>query len=629
MNIIFPINGLGKRFENEGYNKPKPLIPINGTPMFSLVLENLTFDPSDQVYIIYNRILSNFQFEDLIRERANFGALRQDNIHFVKLNKDTNGAVETILEGVGGLNLTGETLFLDCDTIYFDDVLSWARNSQRSKIFYSVKDENEKPIYSYIQTDRANGRVLSIKEKVKISNFANTGAYFFNDFKLFQEVGRKLISNKERQNNEYYISGVYNDIIERGEWVASQEVGSFSCVGTPLELRQHCLAYGGDSKKFCFDLDNTLVTYPKTKGNYDTCEPIQKNINLLNFLHRNGHHIIVYTARRMRTHKGNVGAVVADIGETTINSLKKFKINYDELVFGKPHADFYIDDLAINAGYDNIEKEIGVYQNEVESRAFHRVVIENDRVIKEGNDLSGEAHWYEEMDFGSERPRFWPKTFEISKSKIVMEKINGISFSHLYINGGMTRELLEKLMGSVTILHTNGSLLKSNREVCDFYIDKLQERYDKLHTFNYLTSKYYIYFMNYFSKKRLTLGNETVFTIHGDPVFTNVIINSEKHIYLIDPRGKWGNELTVFGDLNYDYAKILQSILGYDFIINNLEVNKKIVNNGISYFESIFGENRLEEVRVIALYLIFTLIPLHDESKQQKFLDLIEENWED
>ena len=33
-------------------------------------------------------------------------------------------------------------------------------------------------------------------------------------------------------------------------------------------------------KRFCFDLDNTLVTYPKIKGDYSTVEPIVKNIEL-------------------------------------------------------------------------------------------------------------------------------------------------------------------------------------------------------------------------------------------------------------------------------------------------------------------------------------------------------------
>ena len=30
--------------------------------------------------------------------------------------------------------------------------------------------------------------------------------------------------------------------------------------------------------RICFDLDNTLVSYPKVKGDYSSVEPITKNI---------------------------------------------------------------------------------------------------------------------------------------------------------------------------------------------------------------------------------------------------------------------------------------------------------------------------------------------------------------
>jgi hypothetical protein len=48
-------------------------------------------------------------------------------------------------------------------------------------------------------------------------------------------------------------------------------------------------------------------------------------------LHAAGHHIIIHTARRMRTHGGNVPAVVADVGHVTIESLRKFNIPYHEV----------------------------------------------------------------------------------------------------------------------------------------------------------------------------------------------------------------------------------------------------------------------------------------------------------
>lgn len=95
---------------------------------------------------------------------------------------------------------------------------------------------------------------------------------------------------------------------------------------TSLQHRPEVVA----KRRFCFDLDSTLVTPPTIKGDYSSCLPIPKNIKLVQQLHQAGHHIIVHTARRMKTHKGNVGAVVADVGLITLSTLSKFDIPYDE-----------------------------------------------------------------------------------------------------------------------------------------------------------------------------------------------------------------------------------------------------------------------------------------------------------
>ena len=49
------------------------------------------------------------------------------------------------------------------------------------------------------------------------------------------------------------------------------------------------------------------------------------------------------------------------IGKITFDTLDKYDIPYDEIYFGKPYADYYIDDLAINC-YDELEKKLGFYQ---------------------------------------------------------------------------------------------------------------------------------------------------------------------------------------------------------------------------------------------------------------------------
>ena len=104
--------------------------------------------------------------------------------------------------------------------------------------------------------------------------------------------------------------------------------------------------------RFCFDIDNTLVTNPEVPGDYASVKPIDKNIEFLRYLKSQGHTIVLHTARRMQTHGGNVGKILAEVGKLTFQTLESFEIPYDEIYFGKPSADFYIDDKAVHAFND-------------------------------------------------------------------------------------------------------------------------------------------------------------------------------------------------------------------------------------------------------------------------------------
>lgn len=107
-----------------------------------------------------------------------------------------------------------------------------------------------------------------------------------------------------------------------------------------------------DLKTLCFDLDDTLCrpnhgeTCSELK--YLRAEPIVEMIEYARNQYNLGHRIIIYTARRMLTHKGDIEKIRADVEGLTIMWLHDHCVPYHELVFGKPYADVYIDDKALN-----------------------------------------------------------------------------------------------------------------------------------------------------------------------------------------------------------------------------------------------------------------------------------------
>jgi carbamoyl-phosphate synthase large subunit len=92
------------------------------------------------------------------------------------------------------------------------------------------------------------------------------------------------------------------------------------------------------NKIYCIDIDGTICT--ETYGKYDDCKPISKVINKINELYNNNNTIILYTARGAKS-----GYNWYDYTKKQIDS---WDIKYHTLLMGKPFADFYIDNKAIN-----------------------------------------------------------------------------------------------------------------------------------------------------------------------------------------------------------------------------------------------------------------------------------------
>jgi capsule biosynthesis phosphatase len=108
--------------------------------------------------------------------------------------------------------------------------------------------------------------------------------------------------------------------------------------------------------RICIDLDGVIAGFKKPGQTYADVEPIAGAIDKLKELKTNGHYIIIFTARHMKTCEANVGKVTARIGMQTLDWLDRHEVVYDEIFFGKPWADIYIDDNAFRfTNWDEID----------------------------------------------------------------------------------------------------------------------------------------------------------------------------------------------------------------------------------------------------------------------------------
>jgi len=252
MNIIIPLGGKGERFSKHGYLEPKPLIQIFEKRMIEYVFDNLTFTNEDKLFIIFNKELNNFGFSEFINKKYPF-------IRLIEIG-DTKGSSETLYLGINyiinNFEYNEKCLILDCDTFYTEDIISIFRQPYQTNTVFYTKNYDNNPIYSYINLIEKN-IIIDIKEKEKISDNANTGAYGFNSIHTLHKYCKYVLDNNITFNNESYTSCVISQMIKSDIIFIGYELNNnyvFS-LGTPEALDKYInKTYG-----FLFDLDGTLV----------------------------------------------------------------------------------------------------------------------------------------------------------------------------------------------------------------------------------------------------------------------------------------------------------------------------------------------------------------------------------
>lgn len=90
---------------------------------------------------------------------------------------------------------------------------------------------------------------------------------------------------------------------------------------------------------FAFDLDGVIATLT-TDNDYGRSRPYAPAIDVVNRLHAAGNRIVIYTARGSLTGRDWTGV--------TRDQLAAWGVRHDELHFGKPAADYYVDDRMIS-----------------------------------------------------------------------------------------------------------------------------------------------------------------------------------------------------------------------------------------------------------------------------------------
>jgi len=359
LNIIIPLGGLGGRFSSDGYLLAKPLVRILGKEMILWVLDHLSLLPGDHCYVVYDpNFIPQHIFEELVVAKAEV----RDKLTFVHLKGPTIGAAETVLAGLRAIpqeERSRPTMCLDGDGFYTFNALERFRKVCRtSGAVFSYVDKDPKPVFSYVQIEGAEfgaNTITCIREKEKVSDYANTGTYCFRSGLQLESFCAEVVARvqgEESRRSELFTSAVIEAMLAAGEHFTMLLLhpGSFHSLGSPALIQAFVSTWQRalEKKRFCFDLENTLIMVKN--GDYLSSTPISQNVAVLRRLYRQGHIIILQTSEQ------DAGGQSVSI----LQVLKELNIEFHEIHFSKPKADFYIDDRAVYSGLD-LAKELGYY----------------------------------------------------------------------------------------------------------------------------------------------------------------------------------------------------------------------------------------------------------------------------
>lgn len=234
LQVLMPMGGLGSRFSKAGYATPKPLIQVDEKQMFLRALDS--FSPIDSVsYIFVIRKEHNVQY-DL---KKNIVSRLPDAKVFI-LDHDTQGAVETCLIAEDGIDNDTPIAVADCD-IYFESSTYFNHVGDIDIDGMILTFPSSDPRYSYVELDD-QGNAVRTAEKIVISNHAILGGYYFKSGRLFKETARSFVSQPLPEDlKEYYMSHLFNILLENNKRVVIAPVDTKHIFGTPEELNEYLL----------------------------------------------------------------------------------------------------------------------------------------------------------------------------------------------------------------------------------------------------------------------------------------------------------------------------------------------------------------------------------------------------
>ena len=242
MKVVISMSGLSSRFSKAGYTVPKFMIDVDGKKVIEHIID-LYPKSSDFLFIINNKHAEDNDIIEFLQ------TLQLSNYTWVSVPTHKKGPVFSI-DNFGDYIHDEEQVVVN----YCDFSMDWDYND-----FEKYVNETEcdgcvvcytgfhphmlgSDNYAFCRTDGLEIREIREKQPFtnnKMNEFASTGTYYFKKGSYVKKYFKQLMDEEITVNNEYYVSMVYNLLIQDGLLNLVYEIPHMLQWGTPLDLAEY------------------------------------------------------------------------------------------------------------------------------------------------------------------------------------------------------------------------------------------------------------------------------------------------------------------------------------------------------------------------------------------------------
>ena len=336
---------------------------------------------------------------------------------------------------------------------------------------------------------------------------------------------------------------------------------------------------------FVFDIDDTICN--NKNRDYANAIPIKDVITKINYLYDNGATIKLYTSRGMVSCNGDIEKIIAKNKDVLEKWLKKNKVKYHELIFGKPLGDLYVDDKAMN-----VREFANQEFKQLSGHSGYKVIRIGNIVKKEMSEDNYKklSNWYED----SKGVANSPKRISNLYSTMYIEYIDGVN-----ANKCLSKKLLKQIIAQ--ILRFKEKIKKDFDK--NIVINKLLKHKSKDKEWNNIVDDCIDLIKQLDLKKYASLS-------HQDFTLSNIIVK-DKDLYLIDSLYD-----TDASSYLLDFAKLKMSLDGYEELFCN---GKHIDEKYSKYLSKILRKLHIyKEVLILEYMYVIRLYNYHDNKRLVK-----------